>query len=81
MWTVDESISLPATHHDVSLFYSLTLYKLVKRKPCIFLCQVGSHKRGEFTFINKLDYALPSEGIINNILDFKAGVHVISTCY
>jgi hypothetical protein len=39
--------------------------------------------RGEFTFINKLgssviDCALPSEGIINNILYFKTGVEIIS---
>jgi hypothetical protein len=35
----------------------------------------GSDKKGEFTFINKLvssvtDYALATDGIINNILDF-----------
>jgi hypothetical protein len=44
----------------------------------------GSDTREEITFISKfgsyvIDNTLASEGVINNILDFKTGVEIIST--
>lgn len=63
-------------------------FELKRKEEDKFLCNLQSqnfkweiwisYKRGFFTFIkelssNVLDYALASEGIINNILDFNIG--------
>jgi hypothetical protein len=44
----------------------------------------GSDTKGEFTFVNRLgkrviDYALVSENILGNVLDFRVGSEIITS--